>query len=285
MAQPTEGAGQRTNQAPSPYDGIAACYDRARPDYPPAAVAVLSAGAGDLIADIGAGTGIFSRQLAHAFPAARVVGVEPGEDMRQTAEAASRAFPNLSFVAGEAEALPFPDGSLTLVTAATATHWFDRPAFYAQAFRCLRMGGRLAIVQNMRRWWDSPFLAAYEALHERTVPGYRRGTFPSCDGGYAAIDVMVELCQHGDAADVREHAFPWSTSMTRDAFTALSLSSSITRRAVVEIGEADFLGQLETILDRWSDTSARLDVPYLTTLVVATKLHSATRRPSAKALS
>jgi SAM-dependent methyltransferase len=270
VMQTTDATGPRA----SPYDGIAACYDGARPDYPPAALALLSAEAGDVIADIGAGTGIFSRQLAHAFPAARVVGVEPGEDMRRTAEAASYALPNLSFMAGQAEVLPFPDESLALVTAATATHWFDRPTFYTQAFRCLRSDGRLAIVQNMRCWWDSPFLAAYEALHEQTVPGYRRGTFPACDGGYAAIDAAAELRQYGDAADVSEHAFPWATSMTRDAFMALSLSSSITRRAIAGIGEAAFRARLGTILDRWSDASARLDVPYVTTMVVATKARS-----------
>lgn len=269
----------------SPYDGIAACYDRARPDYPLAALATLSAEAGDVIADIGAGTGIFSRQLARAFPAARVVGVEPGEDMRRTAEAASHALPNLSFTAGDAEALPFPDGSLALLTAATATHWFDRPAFYAQTFRCLRTGGRLAIIQNIRRWWDSPFLTAYEELHEQTVPGYRRGTFPACDGGYAPIDAAAELRQHSGAADVSEHAFPWATSMTRDAFIALSLSSSITRRATGEIGESAFLARLQAILDRWSDASTRLDVPYVTTMIIATKACSSTCRSSPKAPS
>ena len=124
----------------SPYDGIADCYDRARPHYPPAALAILSVRAGELVADVGAGTGIFSRQLAHSLPDARVVGVEPGADMRRAAEAASHELSNLSFVAGAAEAQPFPEGSLALVTAATAAHWFDRPLFYAQAFRCLREG-------------------------------------------------------------------------------------------------------------------------------------------------
>ena len=134
------------------------------------------------MADVGAGTGIFSRQLAHSLPDARVVGVEPGADMRRAAEAASHELSNLSFVAGAAEALPFPDGSLSLATATTAAHWFDRPLFYGEAFRCLRERGHLAIVQNVRRWWDSPFLAAYEELHEETVQGYRRGTFPAGSG-------------------------------------------------------------------------------------------------------
>src|ERR1700760_3172786 len=132
-----------SSPAASPYDGIADHYNQARPDYPPAALAMLSVQPGALVADVGAGTGIFSRQLAHSLPDARVVGVEPGADMRRAAEAASHELPNLSFVAGAAEALPFPDDSLALVTAATAAHWFDRRLFYAEAFRCLHGHGLL----------------------------------------------------------------------------------------------------------------------------------------------
>jgi SAM-dependent methyltransferase len=258
-------------QSASPYDGLATGYDRVRPDYPPDALALLSAQAGDLVADVGAGTGIFSRQLAQSLRDACVVGVEPGSDMLRAAEDASHGLRNLSFVAGAAEALPFPDASLALVTAATAAHWFDRPVFYAEASRCLREGRMLAIFQNMRRWWDSPFLAAYEELHEQTVPGYRRGTFPACAVGYAAIDVAGELRRQGELADVCEHAFPWQTSMDGTAFAALSLSSSITRTAADLIGEAAFLARLEPILERWSDASGRVDVPYLTTAVTAAK--------------
>jgi ubiquinone/menaquinone biosynthesis C-methylase UbiE len=258
-------------QSNNPYDGIADCYERARPDYPPAALAVLPVRDGDIVADIGAGTGIFSRQLARSFPNARIVGVEPGADMRRTAETASREMPNLSFVAGTAEALPFPDDGLALVTAATAAHWFDRTLFYMQAVRCLQPGGRLAIVQNVRRWWESPFLAAYQELHEQTVQGYQRGTFPAPMGRYAAIDAPDELRRHAGASDVQEHAFDWQMPMTRETFTALSLSSTITCRAIAGIGETAFLARLAQLLDRWAATSGRIDVPYVTKVVTAAK--------------
>ena len=259
-----------SSRGDSPYDGIANYYDRARPHYPSAALAILSVQPDDLVADVGAGTGIFSRQLAQSLPAARVVGVEPGADMRRAAEAASHELPNLSFVAGAAEALPFPDGSLALVTAATAAHWFDRPLFYAQAFRCLRDGGRLAIVQNVRRWWDSAFLAAYEELHEATVQGYRRDTFPAGGGRYAGIDAAGELRRHALASDVQEHAFCWRMPMTREAFVTFSLSSTITQHAIREIGESGYLARLGEILDRWSSVGS-FDVLYVTKLVMASK--------------
>jgi len=257
-------------QNDSPYDGIADCYERARPHYPTAALAMLSVRPGELVADVGAGTGIFSRQLAQSLPDARVIGVEPGADMRRAAEAASREVRNLSFIAGAAEELPFPDDSLALVTAATAAHWFDRPLFYAQAFRCLRADGRLAIVQNVRRWWDSPFLAAYEQLHEESVPGYGRSTFPAGGGRYAALDVADELRRDALAGEVREHAFCWRMPMTRDAFITFSLSSTITQHAIRGIGETAYLSRLAEILDRW-DSSGSFDILYVTKLVVASK--------------
>jgi len=259
----------------NPYDGVAIHYGRARPDYPPAALAILQVAAGDRVVDVGAGTGIFSRQLAWSYPDARIVGVEPGADMRSTAEAAATDVPNLSFVAGSAEALPFPDSGLALVTAATAAHWFDRPRFYAEAFRALRVGGRIAIVQSIRRFWESPFLAAYEALHEDTVPGYRRGTFPAGTGGFAAIDAFGELRRHEATGAVQRHAFDWDRPMTRETFIPFSLSSSITRRAILALGETEYLARLNAIIDRHGDASGGVEVPYLTTVVMAAKASAA----------
>ncbi|MDF2116050.1 class I SAM-dependent methyltransferase [Roseiarcaceae bacterium H3SJ34-1] len=255
----------------SPYQGLASGYDRARPAYPDEALALLPVRDGDLVADIGAGTGIFSRQMARTFPAARIIGVEPGSDMRRRAEDASRHLRNLSFVTGAAEALPLPADRFALVTAATAAHWFDRPRFYPEAFRCLAPGRMLAIVQNKRRWWDSAFLAAYEDLHEETVPGYLRGTFPAGDGGYAPIDAAAELAQRHEAADVHEHSIPWTQITTRPDFVTFSLSSSITQKAVKRLGEPAYLARLEHLIERYADASGQLGVPYVTTVVTAVK--------------
>src|SRR5262245_18702664 len=96
----------------SPYDGLADRYDRARPSYPPESIAHLRAGTGDIVADVAAGTGIFTRQLARALSAAKVVGIEPGEDMYRAAQRSSIGIANLSFIQGRAEALAFENGAL-----------------------------------------------------------------------------------------------------------------------------------------------------------------------------
>lgn len=45
-----------------------------------------------------------------------------------------------------AEELPFADGSVDLMTAMSAFHWFDRPRFLREAHRVLKPRGCLALL-------------------------------------------------------------------------------------------------------------------------------------------
>jgi SAM-dependent methyltransferase len=256
--------------AASPYEGLASNYNEARPTYPDAAIAGL-AGTTGLAVDVGAGTGIFTRQLARILPQAQVIGIEPSTDMRRTAQAASADLGNVSFLPGSAEELPFADGAVGVITAATAAHWFDRPVFYAEAFRCLEQGGSLVILQNIRRWWNSEWLAAYEDLHESTVDGYRRGTFPSSGGQYRALDVAAELSSHPQAPAVEGRDFEWRTLLSEKDFVSFSLSSTITQRAVAALGEVAYLERLMRLM-RIHSQDGVLPIDYVTRVVTATRI-------------
>jgi SAM-dependent methyltransferase len=256
----------------SPYDGLADRYDRARPSYPPESIAHLRADAGDIVADVAAGTGIFTRQLATALSKARVVGIEPSEDMYRAAQRASAGIANLSFIHGHAEALAFEDHTVRILTVATAIHWFDRPAFYAQAARCLRPDGELLVLQNIRRWWEDTFLADYEALHESAVEGYRRGRYPARHGGYEEIDVEGELRDRPDFTAVRVSEFLWSRRMSSNAFVDFSLSSSITQRAISRLGEVAYQDALRQLLERHAGRAGMIEIPYVTRVTSAQPL-------------
>jgi SAM-dependent methyltransferase len=248
----------------SPYDGLAEKYDRARPNYPAESIAHLQAEEGDIVADVGAGTGIFTRQLAIALDEASVVGVEASEDMHREAERSSAGIANVSFARGRAEALPFGDTSVRILTVATAIHWFDRPAFYAEAVRCLRRDGELLVLQNIRRWWENAFLAEYESLHEAAVEDYRRGRYPARHGGYDEIDVERELRARPDFRDIRVSDFKWSRRMLPDEFIDFSLSSSITQRAILTMGEQAYLRALRQLLEKHGESTGMVEIPYLT---------------------
>ena len=66
------------------FSGAAAGYARHRPSYPSAIVdgilATAGVGPGDVIADVGCGTGILTRLLAERGQ--DVVGIDPNESMR-----------------------------------------------------------------------------------------------------------------------------------------------------------------------------------------------------------
>jgi SAM-dependent methyltransferase len=94
----------------------------------------------------------------------RVFGIEPNVDMRQAGERFLESYPNFISVAGSAEATTLPDGSVEIVTAAQAAHWFDRARARGEFVRILKPGGWTVLIWNERKTASSPFLAAYEKL-------------------------------------------------------------------------------------------------------------------------
>ncbi|MGB6189537.1 MAG: class I SAM-dependent methyltransferase [Aeromonas molluscorum] len=139
-------------------------YVKYRPGYPAAMLDFLTQclgmGQDAVVADVGAGTGILTAELAPRVN--RVWALEPNADMRAAAEALLAGVSNICWQAGSAEATGLADASLDLVAVAQAFHWFDRAAFKAECRRVLKPGGRVALIWN-DRLTDTPFLKAYEA--------------------------------------------------------------------------------------------------------------------------
>lgn len=141
-------------------------YVRYRPGYPPALMAwvrdELGVTAGARVADIGAGTGISSRQFLEAGHA--VVAVEPNAAMRAAAERWLGDTPRFRAVDGSAEATTLADHSVELVSAAQAFHWFDMQAVHREWARILVPGGLALVYWNSRLLDSSGFMRGYEAL-------------------------------------------------------------------------------------------------------------------------
>lgn len=114
------------------FTGKADHYTSARPSYSPDLIRLLYTSGcfcrQSVVADIGAGTGKFSRILLER--GSFVYAVEPNGDMRRNAKKELASFDNKHIVNGfgEATTLHVP---VDFVTCAQAFHWLDPKAFRA----------------------------------------------------------------------------------------------------------------------------------------------------------
>ena len=143
-------------------------YVRYRPTYAQAAIDLiareLGLGPDTTIADLGAGTGILTRQLAPT--GTRIVAIDPSEPMLEAARAELEAGDRIEYRVASAEETGLPDASVDGIVAGQAFHWFDPERARVEFARILEPEGWVALVWNLRRKDETPFLAAYERLLE-----------------------------------------------------------------------------------------------------------------------
>lgn len=212
----------------SAFDKIASSYRDHRPSYPEELFAHLARAVPDrgFAIDVGAGTGISTRQLAVALGMGwRIEGLEPGTGMRD--HSGNDALENVLFRSGQAELLPYETSSVDLILVAQALQWFDRPRFYAEAQRVLKAGGVLAVIQNNRSWQHSDFLADYESLLETHNKGY--------DRNYRSFDICAELNANGFQECTRQES-RWLRQMTPEGFVGMAFSSTKYDAVVKSLG-------------------------------------------------
>lgn len=149
------------------FGGKAKEYAESRPQYADAVIDELlhltGWGAGTHIADIGAGTGLFSLQLLAR--GLTVTLVEPNGPMREEAVQAVAPYSLASVVDGSGEATGLPDGSVDGITVAQAFHWMNPDLAHAEFQRILKPGGWVCLIWNKRDHSD-PFQQAIDQLFD-----------------------------------------------------------------------------------------------------------------------
>ncbi|KRQ89838.1 class I SAM-dependent methyltransferase [Bradyrhizobium valentinum] len=256
------------------YDGCAVGYDEYRPKYPEDVFGILSCyhvAPAPLrsAADVGAGTGIFSRQLMESVPSLeRLTCIEANSDMAAIAKQRSATFGGLEVLVGFAENVPLPDRSCDLVTAATSANWFDRPRFYEEAARVLKPSGTLLLLQNKHRYWESAFLDDFYSFQERHIPGYCRGHYSDFTGGYGKAGFEAELRSRSDLVAVERHKVEWCQTITANQFRGYCYSMSNIRKAIDQSGVATIAQEIDALLERHQDASGDVAVEWLTDIVL-----------------
>lgn len=205
---------------------------------------VSTGGRLDTVLDIGCGPGTAVRELAPRFTHA--IGLDPSEGMINTARSmggASSTGEPIRFELATAEDLgsqlspPVADGSVDLIAAATAAHWFDMGGFWPAAARVLRPGGTVAL-------WSGSKASVHPSL-----PG-REGIQAALEKLEAAVAPYEEPA-HQLVKDLYvDLQMPWTVEPAVVEFDRASLF----RRLWNPDGEPDergefFMGQHEADLD------------------------------------
>ena len=187
-------------------------YHRGRPTYhPDIATRVAERYGQQGVIELGAGTGIFTRQLVDL--GVGVIAFEPVIAMRTTL---SESVPEADTRVGAAENIPLSDDSASTVVASQSFHWFDYPAALDEISRVLRPGGHLVTVWNVR---DNAveWMAEYTRImdeHANGTPRHRSMVWRraiNADARFAPVDEWrVTNPHHVDADTVVDRALSTS---------------------------------------------------------------------------
>jgi ubiquinone/menaquinone biosynthesis C-methylase UbiE len=181
------------------FTGRVEDYERYRLRYPVEAIGILTERCGlvreDLVADIGAGTGMLAELFLEHGNA--VIAVEPNDDMRAACERLASAWPGLTVKKAAAEATGLKDASVDFIAVGRAFHWFDQERARVEFERILRPQGWVVLVSNSRVRDDSPLSLAYEAVLREHGTDYaanreRYEVAPKVDAFFAGGELFRE---------------------------------------------------------------------------------------------
>lgn len=138
------------------FDGRATDYTVGRPGYAMNLINCLYSqyeiSKASVIADIGSGTGKFSKYLLERQ--SEVYCVEPNDDMRSVAEKELYEYKNFHSIAGDAYNTMLRDNFVDCITTAQAFHWFDVLKFKQECRRIIKTGGKVFLIWNIRDYHD-----------------------------------------------------------------------------------------------------------------------------------
>ena len=239
------------------FNRMGEIYSKYRPSYPSNFIDYLFTDLGisqrGIIADIGSGTGILTRQLLEKGN--KVYGIEPNADMRIIAENNLKDFPKFISVNGSAENTTIEDNSVDYITVAQAFHWFDREKFKKECQRILKPEGKVILIWNTRDTDNELVIENYE-INRKYCPNFK---------GFS--DGMYGKTNNDDFSDFfngkyETKVFPNNLIFNMDGFIGRNLSSSYALKSN-DIQYNSYVNELKKIYRKYSN-NGQLIMPNLT---------------------
>ena len=143
------------------YEG----FNRDEWQKPEEVIRALRIEPGQVVADLGSGSGYFTFRLARAVgPGGKVYAVDVDEEMNQyiTAQARERGLTNIDVILASRDDPLLPPAGVHMIFSTNTYHFLEnRTAYFANASKYLRPGGRVVIIDFSSRQWFDIFGAHY----------------------------------------------------------------------------------------------------------------------------
>lgn len=223
------------------FSGASNDYQSNRPSYPDALFEFLATQApGHHCAwDCATGTGQAAQGLAHYFD--RVIAT----DGSATQIASALRDPRIEYRVATAESSGLEGASVDLVTVAQALHWFDIPAFFAEARRVLKPGGIIAIWSYNLLTIDPAIDAVINHLYGPVLDNYWPPERRLVESDYRDIESPFR--------QVATPAFSMESHWTLDQLLGYLRTWSAVRRYQSERGIDPVIATAESLLPLWGE--------------------------------
>ncbi|MGI9622202.1 MAG: class I SAM-dependent methyltransferase [Acidimicrobiales bacterium] len=245
-------SGGRLDPGALAYETVAERYESGRPGYQPHLVErvreLFIEGGAEVVVDLAAGTGKFTRALATAD--ALVIAIEPVSAM---ARQLMSVVDGVQAVRGLAGGIPLADGSVGSISVAQAFQWFDQ-GDVVEIARVLCPEGVLALVRNNRQ--DT---GDWQVLSDVLDP-YRTSSA-------RRVDAIGWLEESGDFSDVTVEKWHWTRTLTR-----AQLHDHIASLSWIALLGSDDSDRLHQRIDDLFGSRERHRLDYVSELVWARRL-------------
>ncbi len=222
------------------FTGKADFYDKYRPSYPDSLIDWLYEKTNaDTVADIGAGTGKFTACLLKK--PWKITAVEPNPDM---SEKLGR-LKGITVINASAENTSIEQGSIALVTAAQAFHWFDEELFKKECKRILKPGGKLAVIYNERNYTGCEISKLRDEICQKYC-----GAFHSGHVGKRSSEEGDRFLKNEYFSETELFTAENNIEMDESAFIGDTLSRSYAI-SEADAGYSDFLRELKSAFEKF----------------------------------
>ena len=228
---------------PDHFSRVADRYAAYRPTYPAAFVELLvaNAPARELAWDVGCGSGQLTIALADHF--ARVLAT----DLAQKQLDSAPAHPRITYRCAPAEASGLADASADLIVAAQAAHWFDFPAWLAEAGRVAKPGALVAIASYGKPFFEGD--ADVSHFHDVTLDAHWPPGREHVDNGYRDL--------HLPWTPIAAPAIDMTMQWTRDELVGYLSSWSAVARLGEREGPTKFVALQRRLAETWPGNEPR----------------------------